>query len=135
MRSIGHSIKEQYANENTCDKKLTERLIGAQAILLFKYGLRLVDILKDENESQFEIYLRCALSKICETLRIIGTLINRVNVGNTYSKEVTDMCTLYFNMFFWHLITIATALFGLWDMLCHTMQGNCTKSTRLGMVS
>ena len=55
---------------------------------------------KDENESQFEIYLRCALSKICETLRIIGTLINRVNVANTYSKKVTDMCTLYFNIFF-----------------------------------
>ena len=44
--------------------KLTEQLIGAQAILLSKYGLRLVDILKDENESQFEIYLRCALSNL-----------------------------------------------------------------------
>ena len=44
MKSIGHSIEEHYVNENTRDKKLTERLIRAQAILLPKYGLRLVDL-------------------------------------------------------------------------------------------
>ena len=74
-------------------------MIGAQAIKLSKYGLRIVDILEVGNESDLQVYRRCGISKIFETLRTVSFLMNSVNITNTYPKEVNDSCTCYFNLF------------------------------------
>ena len=39
------------------------------------------------------------LSKICQSLRDIGSQINRVNVNCNYPAEVEKLCKFYFNSF------------------------------------
>ena len=74
-------------------------MIGAQAILVAKNSLRIIDSFVTPDQSKFEIYVLSALSKICETLRSIGTLINRIEVTNNHINELEEMCNLYFNFF------------------------------------
>ena len=42
--------------------------------------------------------MKCALSKVFETLRNLGTLINNVKVNSKYPYEVASMCTFYLNL-------------------------------------
>ena len=101
LKELGASIEDHFKSEKTKDTKLSERLIGEQAIKLAKYGLRLVDALNTSTEfeeSEILYFYRCALSKTFETLRNIGTLINKVEVNNAYVEDVSKKCTLYFNL-------------------------------------
>ena len=69
------------------------RLIGAQAILLARYWLRLVDGLKDENDFAYQKTRIAALSKICQTLRTIGTIINSVTTSCATIHKLNELCT------------------------------------------
>ncbi len=79
---------------------LPTRLIGAQAISLARYSHRLVDSLTVLGNPLAELK-QLALGKICESLRDIGSLINRVTIDgfNDYPDLVKKECTLYFNLF------------------------------------
>ena len=98
LKGLSRAIEDHYKNEKTRDKKFTERLIGQQAVTLARHGLLLIDNLITNDESELERYSRSALSKVLETLRNIGVLINKVDADNTYPNEVTITCTLYFNL-------------------------------------
>ena len=97
--------------------KLSYRLIGPQAILLAKYGLRAVDVLQTPVESEVEKMYHSVASKIFESLRHAGVLANRVLVDNTYPKAISKICTLYFNLYAIFPPMVATALYGHWGML------------------
>jgi hypothetical protein len=58
---------------------------------------RAVDVLKVVDEPDLFKMCRAVISKIFVCLRQIGVLINSVFVGNP--KEVSDLCTLYFNLY------------------------------------
>ena len=89
MKFIAKSILEQYEKPNERFNVLNVRLIGAQAISLARYSFRLIDELKYNGENPNEKLKRLALSKICETLRDIGSEINRVKVENeSYYSQV-----------------------------------------------
>ncbi|XP_066914986.1 uncharacterized protein [Clytia hemisphaerica] len=92
-------VKHHDAEENKL-KRLEVRLIGSQAISLAQYSFRLVDSLCSPDETPTQQIKRLALAKICETLRDIGSLINRIDVGfNNYPEVIRDLCTIFFNMF------------------------------------
>lgn len=64
------------------------------------FSFRLVDSLCSPDETPTQQIKRLALAKICETLRDIGSLINRIDVGfNNYPEVIRDLCTIFFNMF------------------------------------
>ena len=74
LKSVAINIQEHFKMEKTRHTKLSNR-IGAQAIKLSKYGLRIVDILEVDSESDLQVYRRCGISKIFETLRTVGFLM------------------------------------------------------------
>ena len=99
LKYIANLIHKHYEIESERMKTLTIRLIGAQSILLAQYGYRLVDALETDNESQPELITRLALSKICEKLRDIGSVINQVKTTADYPEKVTNLCKIYFNLY------------------------------------
>ena len=99
LKSVAVNIEEHYKNEAKRCNKLANRLIGAQAISLAKYGLRAVDVLKRDDESPLEKMYRALISKIFESLRGVGVLANSVVVDNTYPVALEKICTMYFNLY------------------------------------
>ena len=93
------NIKEHYACESTKFNKITYRLIGEQAIKLARYSYRLVDVLLLNCVGESEKIKLCALAKICQSLRDIGSILSRVIVSPSYPQDLTKMCTCYFNLF------------------------------------
>ena len=92
------SIEEHFASDKTRDK-LKYRLIGEQAIKLARYSYCLIDELLLFSSSEAENIFLYALAKICEYLRDIGSMINRVDIPASYPEDVNRICTLYFNIF------------------------------------
>ena len=99
LKNVAANILEHYKDDKKRFNKLSNRLIGSQAILLAKCSLRAVDVLKIENGSELEKLYRCATSTFFESLRHAGVLANRVTVDNTYPKAISEICTLYFNLY------------------------------------
>ena len=99
LKFVSMKIEEHYKSEATRYKKLSNRLIGSQAIALAQYSYRLIDALKVNNESDSQIIKRLVLAKICQYLRNIGALINQVNVKDGYPVDVRKACQMYFNLF------------------------------------
>ena len=99
LKNVAINILDHYHDENKRFNKLSYRLIGSQAILLAKYGLRAVDVLQTPVESELEKLYHSVTSKIFESLRHAGVLANRVLVDNTYPKAISKICTLYFNLY------------------------------------
>ena len=99
LKFIAAKIDEQYAKESDRYKKLEVRLIGSQAISLARYSYRLIDAIKTESCVGAQNVKLLALSKICQSLRDIGSQINRVNVNCNYPAEVEKLCKFYFNSF------------------------------------
>lgn len=100
LNFIAKNIEEHYNRPNDRLKKLQVRLIGAQAISLARYSYRLVDVLKNDDEDQTQLLKRLALSKICESLRDIGSEMNRVKIENhAYVDNLKLLCANYFNIF------------------------------------
>lgn len=93
------NIEEHYKNEKTRFTVLSNRFIGAQAIKMAKHGLRAVDVLKYDGESELQKFKSIAISKLFQTLRTIGTLINTTNATQDVVSEIKDCCTLYFNIY------------------------------------
>ena len=75
------------------------RLIGDQAIELARRSLLIIDALKSTSNSDLQSIRLLILSKLCQTLRKIGILINVVEGSDTYLGEVHYYCKLYFNLF------------------------------------
>ena len=65
---VANSVKEHYQDTIHRSNNLSVMLIGRQAILLARYGYRLVDCLQTNNESEPEKYKRQALGKIVQCL-------------------------------------------------------------------
>ena len=84
LKFICKRIKEHYASSNKYNK-LPGRIIGDQDISLSCYCTRIIDVLKDDNDSPLEQLKLSALSKICEALRKLGTLMNKINVDNGHN--------------------------------------------------
>ena len=102
LKFIAARIKEHYDMESVRMKKLATRLIGSQAISLAQYSYRITDsLMSDVNINNIDAKeIKClALSKLCQTLRDIGALINRINVSEYYVEEVKRNCEIYFNLF------------------------------------
>ena len=99
LKNVAINILGHYHDENKRFNKLSYRLIGSQAILLAKFGLRAVDVLQTPVESELEKMYHSVTSKIFESLRHAGVLANRVLVDNTYPKAISKICTLYFNLY------------------------------------
>ena len=59
-----------------------------------------MDVLYFEGESPAAKIKRLALAKICETLRDIGSQINKINgCPDLYPFDVQELCTRYFNLY------------------------------------
>ena len=87
-------VSERYKTfPSTC------RLIGDQAIQLARHSLSIIDVLKNTSTSEIQNIRLIILSKLCQTLRKIGVLINVVEGSETYLSEVKHYCKLYFNLF------------------------------------
>ena len=80
LKTIARNIRNHYKNKSECHKRLPNRLIGTEFISLTKYSERIVDTLPFGG-SDFQKYKITFYQKICETLRGIGTLINRIHVA------------------------------------------------------
>ena len=92
-------IKDHYNDEAQRHKKLPVRLIGDQAIALANFSFRLIDALKVLDESPAQKLERLALGKIAQFLRNAGALFNKIEVSPSYLGELTEFCTLYFNLY------------------------------------
>ena len=99
LKFIGDRIDEHYMNESIRMIKIDVRLIGAQAIALAQFSFRLVDSLYITHENKAQVTKLLSLTKICQTLRDIGALINQTNVHPTYTHDLQSLCQLYFNLF------------------------------------
>ena len=75
------------------------RLIGDQAIELARRSLLIIDALKSTSNSEIQSTRLIILSKLCQTLRKIGILINVVEGSDNYLSELQYYCKLYFNLF------------------------------------
>ena len=98
LKYVADQRKEHYNQESSRMKSLTIRLIGAQAIKLAQYSYRLVDSLEIEIETDSLLLSRLALSKICEKLRDIGSVMNRVTPPD-YVSKIEKLCKEYFNIY------------------------------------
>ena len=94
---VARLIKEHYDNVAHRSNNLTTRLIGRQAIALAKYGYRLIDSLKIENESPPELINRKALGKAMQFLRNAGTLFNKVETTEVEIVQLKKNLSDYFN--------------------------------------
>ena len=99
LKFVAKLIREHYEVVSNRMKSLAIRLIGAQAIALARYCYRLVDAMESANESNAELISRLALSKICEKLRDIGSIINRVKTSTDNVDKIQSLCQLYFNLY------------------------------------
>ena len=91
MRFVSSKIKEHYANKNKRFKKYTGvRLIGVHALSCTPYTLHIINAIKGESDNDYQKVKLLALSKICQTLRTIGTLINSVTSTSKSIKELKD---------------------------------------------
>ena len=92
LASVAKNIEEHYKNEKTRFTVLSNRFIGAQAIKMAKYGLRAVDALRCDGETEIQKFKRIAISKIFQTLRTIGTLINTTKTTQDVGSQIKDCC-------------------------------------------
>ena len=99
LKFLACRIEEHYNIESHRMNKLDTRLIGSQAISLAQFSYRIVDCLSTAHDSMAMEIKSQALAKICQTLRDIGALINRINVSSFYVEQVASTCQLYFNLF------------------------------------
>ena len=99
LKFIAKRIEEHYENKSERYKKYTIRLIGAQAISLSRYSLRLIDVMKDENDTNVQNIRLIVLSKICQSMRTVGTLMNSVFATKITIDDLKNACKLYFNLF------------------------------------
>ena len=98
LNSVAKSVRDHYDCEETRSNKLQIRLIGEQAIKLAKYGYRLADIFAVDVSCGLLRIKYLVICKLVETLRDIGSLINRISVSEIYPSEVQHLCTLYHNL-------------------------------------
>ena len=99
LKCIATKIKEHCDDKNTRSNKLGIRLIGAQAIALARYSLRIVDQIKDIDDTPTTKMQMVVLSKICQKLRNIGTFMNSVSTSNAAIQVVKSSCKIYFNLY------------------------------------
>ena len=100
LKFVASKIREHYMDKQHCFNKFPGvRIIGAQAITLARYSLRLIDSIIGDSDSKYELIRLMALSKICQTLRKIGTLMNSVSVTTESIEHLKDNCKLFFNLF------------------------------------
>ena len=99
LKFVAKLIDEQYCKENQRMTKLEVRLIGAQAISFAQYSNRLVDSIAHDQGSGSEDIKYKALSLICQKLRDIGGLMNKVIVKENYPMDLEGLCKAYFNLF------------------------------------
>ena len=72
--------------------------MGAQAISLSRYSLRLIDVMKDKNDTNVQNIRLIVLSKICQSMQTVGTL-NSVFATKITIDDLKNACKLYFNLF------------------------------------
>ena len=100
LKFVASKIREHYMDKKHCFNKFPGvRLIGAQAITLARYSFRLIDSIIGDSDSKYELIRLMALSKICQTLRKIGTLMNSVSVNTESIEHLKDNCKLFSNLF------------------------------------
>ena len=99
LKFVANIINEHYNNEQKRMNKLSVRIIGSQAISLAQFSFRLIDAIVLNDGSEAHKVKLAALSKICQCLRDIGALMNRVNVGTHYARDLNQLCQKYFNLF------------------------------------
>ena len=92
------SIKEHYRDEKTKFNRISTRLIGDQAIVIARYGYRLVDCQEFPEESPAERVKRLALSQLVLYLRNACALFNKVSATRAELLESEENCKLYFNL-------------------------------------
>ena len=92
LKFLACRIEEHYNIESHRMNKLDTRLIGSQAISLAQFSYRIVDCLSTAHDSTAMEIKSQALAKICQTLRDIGALINRINVSSFYVEQVASTC-------------------------------------------
>lgn len=56
-------------------------------------------MMMSDDDDEIQVFKRVAISKIFETLRTIGTLINTTNVTEDTISNLKECCTLYFNLY------------------------------------
>ena len=79
---LEHAIREHFNNENTLHNKLSScYLIGEQAISLARFSFRLIDTLKIEAETAPQKCKRLIIGKLCQLLREMGCIFNKVEVS------------------------------------------------------
>lgn len=99
LKFIASKIREHYQDTNKRTNKLGARLIGAQGIALAKYSFRLIDAMKDDDDTPAMKINLFAISKICQSLRMIGTIMNSVSCNLQKLKELKKNCRIFFNIF------------------------------------
>ena len=99
LGNVASRVHEHYSDAKVRHNKLPVRMIGSQCIKLAQNVHSLVDTLKIENEQGPQIVKRLAIGKICQALRDIGTLMNKVNVNESYPVQLSCLCTKFFNLY------------------------------------
>ena len=99
LKFIAAKIKEHYENQAKRSKKLSTRLIGAQAIALSRYSLRLIDAIKHKDDTDIQNIRFVVLSKICQAMRTVGTQMNSVYADKESINQLENACKFYFNLF------------------------------------
>ena len=131
LKFVAKLIDEQYCKENQRMTKLEVRLIGAQAISFAQYSNRLVDSIAHDQGSGSEDIKYKALSLICQKLRDIGGLMNKVIIKENYPMDLEGLCKAYFNLFRYSFQSSARVQYGLLDMQSPITLKSSLKITRL----
>ncbi|XP_078620594.1 uncharacterized protein LOC144887315 [Branchiostoma floridae x Branchiostoma japonicum] len=99
MKAVATKVREHYAKATTRHTKLPVRFIGENAIILAKYGYRLVDALFHPDEDQVGKVIRLVLGKLVQLLRDAGTLFNQLTTTEADLNELEGILDTYYNLF------------------------------------
>ena len=81
-------------------KKLNSccRLIGEQAISLARFSFRLVDGLHNENETIAQKCKRLVISKMCQILRDMGSIFNKLVTNQSELTLLKELGRQFYNL-------------------------------------
>ena len=97
---MAKKIDEHFNKESTQHNKLNTccRLIGEQAISLARFSFRLVDSLHNNGETTAQKTKRLVLSKLCQILRDMGSIFNKLEVNQSELTLLKELGRLFHNL-------------------------------------
>ena len=100
LEQLAKKIREHFEKESTQHNKLNSccRLIGEQAISLARFSFRLIDSMAVEGETLPQKCKRIVISKMCQILRDMGSIFNKLHVNQAELTLLRELGNQFYNL-------------------------------------